>query len=493
MINRILIISRSDELEHQISHLKGQLGGSFNLQVVHETESMEGFPDLKPDYILLDSSVIYREGLENVRRMVERRQSEQIPIIFLSDNPEQEKLPKLLDIGISDFILKPIDKQELLYRLKTLSKRHQHQQTPQPASERHELVSDPPEIESSTNAVIRLYPDGKAESVNGGFEQIYGCSFDEYIQTFGHYIYSPNSEGFQWALDQFAHGEEGLTVEHQIQAHSGDYKWVQTTLTPLHNDNGNLNRIVAVETDISRFYAEKKKTEELLANLFPHEISEQLKRKGRAKSKKYKMVTVLFADFENFTTLTKTMTVDELITELNRYVRKFDEIIENHYLEKIKTMGDAYMCAGGLPLKNYSNPFDVTLASLQIQKFVSDLAQVKTAWGERPWKLRLGIHTGRVMAGVIGSKKFAYDIWGNTVNIASRMEETSQTGKVNVSGATYDYIKDYFDCTYRGKIKIKNNAEDIDMYFVNRIKPEYSEDEEGIYPNARFRKILSQY
>jgi class 3 adenylate cyclase len=130
---------------------------------------------------------------------------------------------------------------------------------------------------------------------------------------------------------------------------------------------------------------------------------------------------------------------------------------------------------------------------LEIQKVINDMAVEKEQRGEIPWELRLGIHTGEVMAGVIGSKKFAYDIWGNTVNTASRMEETGEIGKVNVSGITYSYIADYFDCTYRGKIKVKNMAEEIDMYFVNRLKPEFSEDPEGIYPNAEFRKILAKY
>ena len=493
MINRVLIITPADEQEFQIDDLNAQMGGSFNFQLQKPKDiSPESFY-LPPNYILLDALVIEQESFQWLRKLLSRFPAKKVPVILLSEDPEKERLPKLLEMGVSDFILKPLDRQKLYYRLKTLEKNNADRKKKAQKKESIDLTNQPPEVESSANAVVRLYPDGKAESVNDGFEQIYGCPFEEYLEKKGHYVFSENSEGFQWALDRFKNGEQGLTLEHQIQTEDSDTKWIQTTLTPLNDEKGNLNRIVAVETDISKLYLEKKKTEELLANLFPHEISEQLKRRGKAKSKKYKMVTVLFADFENFTTLTKTMTVDELITELNRYVRKFDEIIEDHYLEKIKTMGDAYMCAGGLPLKNYSNPFDVALASLEIQKFVNDMAKVKTSWGERPWKLRLGIHTGRVMAGVIGTKKFAYDIWGNTVNIASRMEETGEVGKVNVSGTTYEYIKDYFDCSYRGKIHIKNNVEDIDMYFIDRLKPEFSDDEEGVFPNEKFRKILAQY
>ncbi|MBS3770891.1 MAG: adenylate/guanylate cyclase domain-containing protein [Bacteroidales bacterium] len=349
------------------------------------------------------------------------------------------------------------------------------------------------EAKRSVNAVVVLDAEGRLDWVNEGFEAIYGFPFNEYLEKFGHYIFSEESKGFELMLDQFKNGQQGLTFEHKIQTDFTGTQWIQTTLTPVFDEDNRLKKIIAVETDVSDDHIERKKTEELLANIFPFEIIEQLKIRGTVRSKKYRRVTVLFADFKNFTRLTTTMEVDGLISELNRYIRKFDEIIERHYIEKIKTMGDAYMCAGGLPMRNYSNPFDVTLASLEIQRFVREMAVEKEARGEQPWELRLGIHTGEVMAGVIGSKKFAYDIWGNTVNIAARMEETAQEGRINISAATYGYIKDYFDCTYRGKVRMKNNPEVVDMYFVNRIKPEYSEDGEGIRPNDSFRKILSTY
>ncbi|MGM0409006.1 MAG: adenylate/guanylate cyclase domain-containing protein, partial [Bacteroidota bacterium] len=237
---------------------------------------------------------------------------------------------------------------------------------------------------------------------------------------------------------------------------------------------------------------QKKKSEELLLNILPFETAEQLKKKGFARSKQYKLVTILFTDFKDFSNLTNVMESQELIKELNIYIQKFDEIIEDHYIEKIKTIGDAYMCAGGLPLRNKSNPIDVTLAGLKIQKFMKEYGKKRIENNEQPWELRLGIHTGEVIAGVIGKKKFAYDIWGDAVNKASRMEQSGEVGKVNVSGDTYEFIKDYFDCTHRSKIDVKNNVQ-LDMYFVNRLKPEFSEDKDGIIPNADFRKILSKY
>jgi class 3 adenylate cyclase len=148
------------------------------------------------------------------------------------------------------------------------------------------------------------------------------------------------------------------------------------------------------------------------------------------------------------------------------------------------------MCVGGVPQTNKSHPFDTVIAALKIQKFVEEAAVNDHKVGKPIWKIRIGIHTGSLVGGVIGKKRFAYDIWGDTVNIASRMESSGDSGKVNISDATYQYVKDYFECKYRGKVPAKNFGE-INMYYVERIKPEYSEDEDGFTPNAAFRKVLS--
>ncbi len=489
MVKTILLVGDSEELNRQLEALNTRLNGAFSVHRSDNREVSKKVYQVAPDYILIDSSGLQEEKSQIFQLLKQNNISRRIPVILLTDAPERDNLFELFDLGLTDFILKPLNTQELVYRLNLLQKKTGEGKANIPQDSYPDLNVD---AKSSVNAGVLMDASGNVEWVNEGFEQIYGYPFREYLGKYGHYIFSKGSRGFQLVLEKFKKGEKGMTFEHQIQTGSSERKWIQTTLTPLYED-GNLKRIIAVEIDISGLYLEKKKTEELLSNILPFEIIQQLKIKGRVKSKKYKRVTVLFADFKNFTRLTKTMQVDDLISELNRYVRKFDEIIEKHYIEKIKTIGDAYMCAGGLPLKNYSNPFDVTLASLEIQQFVKDMAIKKESRGERPWELRLGIHTGEVMAGVIGSKKFAYDIWGNTVNIAARMEETSHEGRVNISGSTYAYIKDYFDCTYRGKVRMKNNPEEADMYFVNRLKPEYSEDKEGLRPNATFREILAMY
>lgn len=237
---------------------------------------------------------------------------------------------------------------------------------------------------------------------------------------------------------------------------------------------------------------EKKKSDLLLLNILPQEVADQLKNKGTVQAKHYKIVSVMFSDFKGFTTIAESLSSDEVVRELSICFEHFDEIIERHYIEKIKTIGDSYMCAGGLPIRNKSNPIDVTLAGLEILDFMEKYNTEKIKAGKLPWELRLGIHTGEVVAGVIGKKKFAYDIWGDTVNTASRMESSGSTGKLNISEDTYQFIKEYFDCTYRGKIMAKNKGE-IAMYYVDGIKPELSTDTSHITPNERFKEILSYF
>ncbi|PCI94368.1 MAG: hypothetical protein COB15_14335 [Flavobacteriales bacterium] len=234
---------------------------------------------------------------------------------------------------------------------------------------------------------------------------------------------------------------------------------------------------------------EKDKTEKLLLNILPAETAEELKAKGQATARKYRMTSIMFTDFKSFTKIAEEIKPEDLVAELDNYFKKFDEIIEKFDVEKIKTIGDAYMCAGGIPIRNKSNPIDIVLAGLEIQRFMKSYNTTKAENGEKGWGLRIGVHTGSVIAGVIGSKRFAYDIWGDSVNIASRIEAASAVDKVNISGVTYELVKEFFTCEYRGEIRAKNKGK-IDMYFVHSIKPELSVDGEGIVPNKLFQKYV---
>lgn len=210
---------------------------------------------------------------------------------------------------------------------------------------------------------------------------------------------------------------------------------------------------------------EKKRSDELLLNILPSETAEELKATGTAKAKSFEEVTVMFTDFKNFTQASEKLTPEELVKEINICYSEFDKIITRYGIEKIKTIGDSYMCAGGLPVTNLTHAEDVVKAGLEMQQFIEKNKAERIAINQPFFDLRLGIHTGPVVAGIVGIKKFAYDIWGDTVNTASRMESSGEIGKVNISGTTYKIIKDKFNCTYRGKIEAKNKGF-IDMYFV---------------------------
>ncbi len=213
--------------------------------------------------------------------------------------------------------------------------------------------------------------------------------------------------------------------------------------------------------------AEKKRSDELLLNILPQETAEELKAKGSADAKQFDQVTVMFTDFKNFTQTSEKLSAAELVKEINHCYSEFDKIISKHNLEKIKTIGDSYMCAGGLPVPNKTNAEDTVKAALEICDFMKEEKQKHDAHGKPFFEIRIGCNTGSVVAGIVGIKKFAYDIWGDTVNLAARMEQNSEAGKVNVSGTTYELVKDKFHCTYRGKISAKNKGE-IDMFFVEQ-------------------------
>ncbi|AEA43547.1 adenylate/guanylate cyclase domain-containing protein [Fluviicola taffensis] len=245
-----------------------------------------------------------------------------------------------------------------------------------------------------------------------------------------------------------------------------------------------------VEEQSRLLQIEKDKTENLLRNMIPESTAEELKTKGRASARAYKTVSVLFTDFVGFTKIAEGMKPTDLVNKLDVYFRKFDEIIVKNNLEKIKTIGDAYMCAGGVPVRNNTNPIDAVLAALQIQEYMTNLKTEGLKTGSEFWELRLGINTGEVTAGVIGSERLAYDIWGATVNQAQRMEMMGEPGRVTISGSTFKLIEPYFECTYRGKVKTKSKGL-IEMFTVERIKPELSINGEGLYPNDRFQQIVN--
>ncbi|MGA9589565.1 MAG: adenylate/guanylate cyclase domain-containing protein, partial [Salegentibacter sp.] len=211
---------------------------------------------------------------------------------------------------------------------------------------------------------------------------------------------------------------------------------------------------------------EKNRSEHLLLNILPEETAAELKNSGKVQAKRFEEVSVLFTDFKSFTHYAENLTPEELVESVDFYFSKFDSIVEKYGLEKIKTVGDSYMCAAGVPFPVQDHAERLIFAALEMVAFVNEAKEEDKDRRAR-FEIRLGINSGPVIAGVVGSKKFAYDIWGDTVNIASRMEACSETGKLNISENTYLLIKDKFECEYRGEIDVKNKGR-MKMYFVNK-------------------------
>ncbi|MBK7947161.1 MAG: adenylate/guanylate cyclase domain-containing protein [Flavobacteriales bacterium] len=214
---------------------------------------------------------------------------------------------------------------------------------------------------------------------------------------------------------------------------------------------------------------EKDRSEGLLLNILPEDIAEELKTKGEADARLIDEVTILFTDFKGFTAISEQLTARELVDELNECFKAFDHIITARGIEKIKTIGDAYMCAGGLSGTKGSSPLQVVLAALEMQDYMVKRKAERALHGLPGFEMRVGIHTGPVVAGIVGVKKFQYDIWGDTVNIASRMESSGEVGQVNISEATHALVKATLGLrfTQRGKVQAKGKGE-LEMYFVTR-------------------------
>lgn len=297
----------------------------------------------------------------------------------------------------------------------------------------------------------------RAQSINGSISDAYAIHFKVlppfYLKWYAWIVYALLFIGFIGLL--------GLKRKKQFE-----------------NEKITLERIIRERT--SELMREKEKTDELLANMLPKDTADELKNTGKATSHKFDMVTVLFSDIQGFTRIAEQMNPEKLIDELDNFFFQFDSVVEKYNIEKIKTIGDAYMAAGGIPYKNRTNPVEVVLAALEMQEYMKTL-KLKNS---DIWDLRIGIHTGAVIAGVVGHKRISYDIWGDTVNTASRMESSGEASKINISGQTYELVKEFFVCEYRGKMPVKYKG-DIDMYFVKGIRPELSVNLRSV-PNRKF-------
>lgn len=243
-----------------------------------------------------------------------------------------------------------------------------------------------------------------------------------------------------------------------------------------------------IEQQREELSSDKEKIDRLLLNILPPPIAEELKEQGYVKPVFYNSATIVFTDFVGFTKISEKLTPDQLVKELDDAFSQFDRVMDKYGLEKLKTIGDSYMYAGGVPVVNNTHEIDAVLGALEIQSFLEKINKEKKSEGHPVFEIRIGINTGALMAGVVGKKKFVYDVWGDSVNLASRMESSGERGQVNISESTYVRIRDFFETEHRGQIMAKNKGV-VDMYFVKRIKPDLSLDGDDLCPNERFREM----
>ena len=266
----------------------------------------------------------------------------------------------------------------------------------------------------------------------------------------------------------------------------GVYRW---RVRVLRRENQVLEEKVTERTEELR--QEKQKSDDLLLNILPRSTADELKEHGKARTQHYESCSVLFSDFKGFTSLTETMESAALVALLDRFFQAFDDAAIRYGLEKIKTIGDAYMCAAGIPNPTDQHAARLVAFGLEMLRITDALNTELTAEGLATWPIRIGIHSGPAIAGVVGKNKFAYDVWGDTVNTASRMESSGAPGRVNISAATYDMVAPFFDVEVRGAVAAKNKG-DLEMYFVNGFAPDYAQNGDLSQPNTAFARLIRQ-
>lgn len=251
-------------------------------------------------------------------------------------------------------------------------------------------------------------------------------------------------------------------------------------------------QLLARDAMLKQLHAANQATEEagkradaLLHSIFPTTVAEELKATGGVKPRYYELATILFCDFKDFTLLTEGLEPARLIEQLSRNFADLDEIAAANRVVTVRTVGDGCLCAAGLPEKNRTHPLDACLVALQSQRSISESNRRREQLRLKPWLQRIGINTGPVVAGVVGSKRYTYDVWGTAVNAAARLEQVCEPGRINISSSTFHYVERLFQTEPRGRIEVKNLGA-IEMHFLNRIRPEFSADAEGCFPNEAF-------
>ena len=328
-------------------------------------------------------------------------------------------------------------------------------------------------ISSSKNDAIITSDESKLILFwNKGAEYIFGYTAEEAIGQpltliIPQELHQRHNEGIERMNERKKPRVLGKVLELQAIKKSGEVFPIELTLGSWDNDgkryySGIIRDITEKKKAEQIILNEKKKSEELLLNILPKQVADELKINGKATTKKYDNVTILFTDFKDFTRMAPSVSPIKLVEELNEIYSHFDDIMEAFGVEKIETIGDAYFAACGVPVKNDNHAVQCIEAARQMFRYLDE----RNGKNKIQWKMRAGIHSGPVVAGVVGKKKYSYDLFGDTVNTASRMESNGEVGRINISETTYELIKGKYNCFHRGQINVKGKG-NLNMYFID--------------------------
>lgn len=324
---------------------------------------------------------------------------------------------------------------------------------------------------SKNDAIITSDETKRILFWNKGAEYIFGYSSEEAIGQLLTLIipgelHQRHNEGIERMNQRLEPRVLGKVLELKAVKKGGEEFPIELTLGSWDNDgkryySGIIRDITEKKKAEQIILNEKKKSDELLLNILPKKVADELKSRGKATAKRYEHVSILFTDFKDFTVMASSMSPDKLVKELNEIYSHFDDIMEAYQMEKVQTIGDAYFAACGVPEENKDHAFKCIEAAKQMFRYLEE----RNKKNEIQWTMRAGIHSGPVVAGVVGKKKYAYDLFGDTVNTASRMESNGEVGKINISETTYELVKGKYNCFPRGQINAKGKGA-LNMYFV---------------------------
>ncbi|AFZ17045.1 adenylate/guanylate cyclase domain-containing protein [Allocoleopsis franciscana] len=443
--------------------------GKIALQIVEESH---------PDLILLDVMMPGIDGFEICRRLKANEASQDIPVIFMTALSDTEDKVKGFNVGAVDYITKPIQEEVLKARITThltirnlncslveQNKRLQAEIRERQQKEEELRLSNQAIAASSDGIVIAdaRKPDMPITYVNPAFERLTGYQAEEVVGRNCRFLQGKDTD--QPALNELREAireGKGCKVILSNYRKNGTLFWNELSVSPIYDAEGNLTHFVGIQSDITErkvaqeaLHYQQEQTENLLLNILPKPIAERLKLEPSTIADSFEEVSVLFADLVGFTEFSNRRSAKELVEVLNVIFSGFDKLAEKHDLEKIKTIGDAYMVVAGLPMPRPDHTSAIAQMALDMQQ---SLTQVNAETGES-FKMRIGINSGSVVAGVIGLKKFSYDLWGDTVNTASRMESLGIPGTIQVTAQTYERLRDQFIFEERGIIPVKGKGE----------------------------------